>query len=151
MRAFCRTIGARFLPFPLWSLQKKIDVPHNLGGVPMGESRQDGVVDSYGRVFGYDNLLVLDGSIIPVTMGANPALTIAALAERAMQKVIPQLKLEARIRASENLGSPAAQAAPTAAIDITADFENAHAAVRFNRINPMSEGRNRERGMGKGR
>lgn len=89
MRKFARQMGTRFLPFPLWSLQSKIDVPHNLGGVPMGESVHDGVVDDLGRVFGYPNLMVLDGSIIPASMGANPALTIAALAERAMSRVIP--------------------------------------------------------------
>jgi choline dehydrogenase-like flavoprotein len=99
LRAYTKAMGASFLPFPLWSLRKKIDVPHNLGGVPMGESRQDGVVDHLGRAFGYDNLLVLDGSIIPQTMGANPALTIAALAERSMEHVLAQWKQEGCIRA----------------------------------------------------
>ncbi len=92
MRKFAKAMGTRFLPFPLWSLQSKIDVPHNLGGVPMGENRRDGVVDDKGRVFGYRNLMVLDGSIIPATMGANPALTIAALAERSLDTVIPFIR-----------------------------------------------------------
>ena len=141
MREFCRTIGARFLPFPMWSLRKKIDVPHNLGGVPMGDSWREGVVDSYGRVYGYDNLLVEDGSIIPVTMGANPALTITALTERAMATVIPQLKLEGRIRANqaEPTLEESRQTTATGPVDITKAFEEAHLAVRFDRINPMSE------------
>lgn len=91
LRAFTRAMGTRFLPFPYWKWQRKIDVPHNLGGVPMGTSPASGVVDHLGRVFGYDNLIVLDGSIIPATMGANPALTIAALAERSMETIVPQL------------------------------------------------------------
>jgi cholesterol oxidase len=99
MKAFTRAMGTSFLRFPLWSLQSKIDVPHNLGGVPMGSNIEDGVVDDMGRVFGYDNLLVLDGSIIPASLGANPALTIAALAERSMEHVVPQFKNEGVIRA----------------------------------------------------
>ena len=38
LRAFTRAMGTRFLPFPYWKWQRKIDVPHNLGGVPMGTS-----------------------------------------------------------------------------------------------------------------
>ena len=55
---------------------------HPLGGCPMGENAHDGVVDSYGRVFGAEGLYVADGSIMPGPVGANPSLTIAAMAER---------------------------------------------------------------------
>jgi len=43
-----------------------------------------GVVDERQRVFGYENLLVVDGSVVPANVGVNPSLTITALAERAM-------------------------------------------------------------------
>jgi cholesterol oxidase len=33
---------------------------------------------------GYKNMLVADGSMIPANLGVNPALSITALAERAM-------------------------------------------------------------------
>jgi cholesterol oxidase len=46
-----------------------------------------GVVDSRQRVFGYENLLVCDGSAIPANVGVNPSLTITALAEHAMSHV----------------------------------------------------------------
>ncbi|MEA2159282.1 MAG: cholesterol oxidase, partial [Solirubrobacteraceae bacterium] len=36
------------------------------------------------RVFGYENLLVCDGSVVPANPGVNPSLTITALAEHAM-------------------------------------------------------------------
>ena len=36
-----------------------------------------------GQVFGYDNLFVVDGAMIPEAIGRNPTRTIAALAERA--------------------------------------------------------------------
>jgi cholesterol oxidase len=54
---------------------------HILGGVPIGASPDEGVVDAYGRVFGCEGLVV-DGSTVSANLGANPALTILALAER---------------------------------------------------------------------
>ena len=41
-----------------------------------------GVVDHAGKVFGYDNLYVADGAIVPRPLGVNPSRTIGALAER---------------------------------------------------------------------
>ena len=39
------------------------------------------------RVFGYENLLVCDGSAVSANVGVNPSLTIAAMTERAMSLV----------------------------------------------------------------
>ena len=41
-------------------------------------------------MFGYENLLVCDGAAVPANVGANPALTITALAERAMTHIPPK-------------------------------------------------------------
>ena len=60
---------------------------HILGGVVIARSPEEGVVDARHRVFGYENLLVCDGSVIPANVGVNPSLTITALAERAMSFV----------------------------------------------------------------
>jgi cholesterol oxidase len=65
----------------------KASTAHILGGCPIGESPEDGVVDPYGRAFGYEDLLVVDGSIIPANLGVNPSLTITAMAEHAMSHV----------------------------------------------------------------
>jgi cholesterol oxidase len=60
---------------------------HPLGGCAMGRSPEDGVVDTFGRVFGCDGLFVADGSILPGPVGVNPSMTIAALAERIAEKL----------------------------------------------------------------
>lgn len=49
----------------------------------MGDIIENGVVDHSCRVFGYDNLWVADGAVIPEAIGNNPSRTIAAVAERA--------------------------------------------------------------------
>lgn len=98
-------LGGRVLPNPLWnplpplrSLEGRLDpvgsvlTVHPLGGCRMADSREYGVVDSWGRVYDraaatpslLPGLAVLDGSIVPVSLGINPSLTIAALAERAV-------------------------------------------------------------------
>ena len=61
---------------------------HILGGCPMGMSKEDGgVVNDKFEVYGYPNMRVLDGSIIPCNLGVNPSLTITALSEYAMSQV----------------------------------------------------------------
>lgn len=59
---------------------------HLMGGVPIGNGPEDGVVDDRGRVYGYKNLRVMDGSLIPGNLGVNPSLTILALSEYAMSQ-----------------------------------------------------------------
>jgi cholesterol oxidase len=66
------------------------DVPvtgHVMGGATIGDGPASGVVDDKGVVFGYRNLRVLDGSIIPGNLAVNPALTILALSEHAMSYI----------------------------------------------------------------
>ena len=57
---------------------------HILGGCCMGEAAHEGVINHKHEVFGYPNMLVVDGSAISANPGVNPSLTITALAERAM-------------------------------------------------------------------
>jgi cholesterol oxidase len=63
---------------------------HILGGAVIGDGPEHGVVDADNRVYGYENLMVCDGSAIPANPGVNPSLTITALAERAMSHVPPK-------------------------------------------------------------
>ena len=60
---------------------------HILGGAVMGNDIQEGVIDQKNRVFGYENMYICDGSMISANLGVNPALTITALTERAMNKI----------------------------------------------------------------
>jgi cholesterol oxidase len=62
---------------------------HILGGAVIAPGPEHGVIDARQRVFGYENLLVCDGSAIPANVGVNPSLTITALAEHAMSHVPP--------------------------------------------------------------
>ena len=57
---------------------------HFLGGCPIGESTDTGVLDPYQRVHGYPTLHVLDGAAVTANLGVNPSLTITAQAERAV-------------------------------------------------------------------
>ena len=60
---------------------------HILGGCGIGASPAEGVVNPRHEVFGYKNLWVCDGSVIPGNLGVNPSLTITAMSERAMSFV----------------------------------------------------------------
>jgi cholesterol oxidase len=80
-------LDAKFLDNPPWHLSRVVTV-HPLGGCPMGRDEREGVVDSYGRVFGHPGLLVVDGSILPGPVGPNPSTTIAAVAHRAAERLI---------------------------------------------------------------
>jgi cholesterol oxidase len=60
---------------------------HPLGGAVLGKA-----CDWYGRVKGYKGLYVVDGAMVPggSTAATNPAHTIAALAERCMDKILAE-------------------------------------------------------------
>jgi cholesterol oxidase len=103
---------ARLIANPLWRLLPQemeelasqprgpVLTVHPLGGCCIGDRPTAGVVDHCGRVFDLrpsanngaadaaawqGSLVVLDGSIVPGSLGVNPALTIAALAMRSVR------------------------------------------------------------------
>ena len=87
------TGGEAHVP-PTWSVLKNLVTPHPLGGCNMGTTAADGVVDHLGQVFGYANLYVADGAIVPRAIGLNPSRTIAALSERIAEKIATDFHLQ---------------------------------------------------------
>lgn len=90
--------GRDSLLIPLWHADPKKRtqfVLHPLGGCPMGRDADSGVVTGLGEIFvgksgntTYPNLYVVDGSIIPGSVGVNPSLTIAAVAYRIASNIV---------------------------------------------------------------
>lgn len=63
---------------------------HCMGGAALADSPRQGVCDRDHRVFGYQNLYIIDGSNISTNLGVNPSLTIAAMAEAAVSRMPPK-------------------------------------------------------------
>lgn len=103
--ALCREAGGDYVKNPLAGtvMGQQPATAHPLGGCGMGRDRGDGVVDHKGRVFDagagrgaadvHAGLYVMDGSVMPRSLGVNPLLTITALAERAMMHMGEDLGL----------------------------------------------------------
>ena len=67
---------------------RNVSAAHPLGGCRMADSKDFGVVDHRGEVFGYPGLFCMDSSAIPTSLGVNPSLTISAVAERSVEQLI---------------------------------------------------------------
>ncbi|HEX2677285.1 MAG TPA: GMC oxidoreductase [Polyangiales bacterium] len=87
LRAASERSGARYVP----ALDHRITV-HPLGGCSMASDAASGVTNHKGQVFSgvagnaaHAGLYVIDGSVVPCSIGVNPHLTIAAIAERNVQ------------------------------------------------------------------
>jgi choline dehydrogenase-like flavoprotein len=63
---------------------------HQAGTLRMGNDPSTSVTDPSGRVHGYDNLWVSDGSVHVTNGGVNPVLTILALAFRTAENLVKQ-------------------------------------------------------------
>jgi cholesterol oxidase len=89
--AITRAFAARTNGVPMGSwAENLLNLPttaHILGGAPIGNSPETGVVDEKFEVHHYPGLYIVDGSIVPANPGVNPSLTIAAMAEYAMEKI----------------------------------------------------------------
>jgi cholesterol oxidase len=97
VKAVARALNAEYMDNPSykWNFHQVLTA-HPLGGCPMADGADEGVVDSYGEVFGYPGLYIADGSVMPGPVGPNPSLTIAALADRFADHIISQHNGEIR-------------------------------------------------------
>jgi len=60
---------------------------HILGGCPMSETIETGVVDKNLKVHGLPDFYITDGSVVQGNIGVNPSLTITAMAEYCMSMI----------------------------------------------------------------
>ena len=78
---------------PLAPLELPVVSAHVMGGSPLGPDAKRAVADIDGRHHHLDNLYVLDGSLFPTSIGANPQLSIygivARLASGLAQRLAP--------------------------------------------------------------
>ncbi len=81
LRRYTKKWNGIFMPNPFMAVDKIFAV-HPLGGCIMGEDPKTSVVNEKGQAYGHEGLYIIDGSIIPSSLGPNPSLTIAANAER---------------------------------------------------------------------
>lgn len=98
LRDFSSAMGGRYIALPGWQGvllgKKKLVITHPLGGCPIGNTHEDGVVNEFGEVFDgsqsadtkavLKGLYVVDGATIPGALAANPTFTIAAQALKAV-------------------------------------------------------------------
>ncbi|OLC65239.1 MAG: GMC family oxidoreductase [Betaproteobacteria bacterium 13_1_40CM_4_64_4] len=79
--SFSRWIDARegIAALALAPLVAPVVSAHVMGGCPIGPDMRRAAVDPTGRYHHLDNLYVLDGSLFPTSVGANPQLSIYAI------------------------------------------------------------------------
>jgi cholesterol oxidase len=110
LRRLSEAMGGQYTPLPTWDGlpfvfdEKTVIVTHPLGGCRIAPSMADGVVNEFGQVYDgsrrasdpgavLPGLYIVDGSTIPGALAANPTLTIAAQAIKAVEKALGPLPL----------------------------------------------------------
>jgi choline dehydrogenase-like flavoprotein len=83
---------AAIASFDLRPLATTIVSAHVMGGCALGSDPRNSVVDLTGRHHHLTNLYVLDGSLFPTSVGANPQLSIYAVAARLATRLAARLR-----------------------------------------------------------
>jgi choline dehydrogenase-like flavoprotein len=76
------TARAAIDSFALAPISTTVVSAHVMGGCPLGSDPARAAVDPAGRYHHLTNLHVLDGSLFPTSLGANPQLSIYAIVAR---------------------------------------------------------------------
>ncbi len=98
LEAHASKLGSTFVENPLWGFTpfRTLVTAHPLGGCPMGESHQTGLVNHQGQVYDHQGslhqgLYIADAAVVPTSIGVNPFLTISAIAERRAEHLVQGL------------------------------------------------------------
>ena len=86
-KKYSTLVNGKATSFMLENLAGIPSTAHILGGAVMGQDVTKGVIDKNNKVFGYENMYIIDGSMISANPGVNPALSITAIAEHAMDGI----------------------------------------------------------------
>jgi len=78
--------------FALAPLTTPVVSAHVMGGCPMGSEERTSVTDPTGRVHRTANVYDVDGSLFPTSIGANPQLTIYAIAARLAEGIASTMR-----------------------------------------------------------
>jgi choline dehydrogenase-like flavoprotein len=76
---------------PLKPLSTRVVSAHVMGGCAMSNDPRHGVVDKDGRHHQWSDVSVLDGSLFPTSIGANPQLSIFAIVARLASRLAEDL------------------------------------------------------------
>jgi cholesterol oxidase len=109
LRRLAQAMGGEYTPLPTWEgllafRNKTLIVTHPLGGCRIAQDMHEGVVNEFGQVYDgskkatdpqavHPGLFIVDGSVIPGALAANPSLTISAQALKAVEKAVGPLPL----------------------------------------------------------
>jgi cholesterol oxidase len=108
LRRLSQAMGGAYTPLPTWEglapifSKKTLIVTHPLGGCRIGPTMADGVVNEFGQVYDgskrnadpqavHPGLYIVDGSVIPGALAANPTLTISAQALKSVERAVGPL------------------------------------------------------------
>jgi choline dehydrogenase-like flavoprotein len=65
---------------------------HVMGGCPMGDDPERSVADAAGKFHQLENLYIMDGSLFPTSIGANPQLSIYGLVYKLSSQLAAQFR-----------------------------------------------------------
>ncbi|MDQ7821171.1 MAG: GMC family oxidoreductase [Candidatus Eremiobacteraeota bacterium] len=88
MRPFRKLEDLELLRQGLPHAKMTVSTIHIFSSCPMGEDRSRCVVDSFGKLHGYQNIWLNDASILPDATGVNPQATVMAVARRNALKML---------------------------------------------------------------
>lgn len=72
--------------------RQRLMTAHLMGGCTMGEDVSESVVNSESKFHHADNLYVIDGSVFPTSIGANPQLSVYAMALKQATALVKSIK-----------------------------------------------------------